>query len=448
MSDERLTNRPADVRPAEQPSGFPPPAPRPSLGFFHVVQFVFSTVVFAGIGLFIDHLVTGFVARRNGVSYPYLSATLAAVVGLAVTLWYSIKPAPRATRVVDCDLPGPDEKPRARLSLPVPPSSDIATAPRPAPLALRPEQLHPHFRAVTCVAISPDGGSVASCDETGELYCQSLDTGLMAWQIEEFLPGQPGAAIAFSPDGLLLAACSGLGPNEGIVYVLDARSGLVLRELDMHGSPVGLVWMPDSRHLLIGCTGAVRVWHVDEEAEAGCLSLPTERGTGEAACLALDAEGRVLVAGMSHSFEAHALALPDGTAVMRFERHREGQRWFGLSGILSAAITPDGQFALTGCHAGTARVWNVRTGEEICRFEGHAGWWGYRGITGVAFLPGGSLALSACEDGTLCLWDAHTGQEVARWDHGKGVRCLALSADGKLAVSGAWEGSIRVWYLE
>jgi WD40 repeat protein len=122
--------------------------------------------------------------------------------------------------------------------------------------------------------------------------------------------------------------------------------------------------------------------------------------------------------------------------------------WFRANAVLGVAITPDGRFALGGRIDGVARVWSVLSGEEICRFEGHAGWWGFRGITDVAWLPDGERALSCCEDGTLCLWHARTGKELKRWDHRRGIRRLALSGDGKVAVTGAWEGSLRVWYLD
>jgi len=38
--------------------------------------------------------------------------------------------------------------------------------------------------------------------------------------------------------------------------------------------------------------------------------------------------------------------------------------------VTSVAFSPDGRWALTGSHDGTARVWEVATGREIHRLEG------------------------------------------------------------------------------
>src|SRR5262249_10466045 len=113
----------------------------------------------------------------------------------------------------------------------------------------------------------------------------------------------------------------------------------------------------------------------------------------------------------------------------------------------AVAISADGEFALTASNDGLARVWSVRSGECMARFAGHTGWWGFHAVTGVAWLPGGEQVGSSGEEGVLRLGDARTGQELQCWDHRRGIRCLALRGDGKVVVTGAWEGSLRVWYL-
>jgi WD40 repeat protein len=167
-----------------------------------------------------------------------------------------------------------------------------------------------------------------------------------------------------------------------------------------------------------------------------------------AACLGVDTAGQLLLVGATTSQKVRVLSLPTGEEVSALEPGAGPTVWFRVNDVRSLALTPDGLFALGGFTDGLARVWSVRSGEEVCRFAGHEGWWGFRAVTGVAWLPGGERALSACEDGTLCLWDARTGKELQRWDHRRGIRCLALSADGKVAITGAWEGSLRVWYLD
>ena len=59
----------------------------------------------------------------------------------------------------------------------------------------------------------------------------------------------------------------------------------------------------------------------------------------------------------------------------------------------------------------TLRLWDLETGAELRRFEGHE-----RRVTSVAVLPDGRRALSGSEIRTLRLWDLETGAELRRFE--------------------------------
>jgi WD40 repeat protein len=63
-------------------------------------------------------------------------------------------------------------------------------------------------------------------------------------------------------------------------------------------------------------------------------------------------------------------------------------------------ISPDGKRLLTGDSDGSVCVFDVSTGKELIRREGHGGY-----ITDVTFGPGLRTALSSSIDGTALLWD-------------------------------------------
>jgi WD40 repeat protein len=133
------------------------------------------------------------------------------------------------------------------------------------------------------------------------------------------------------------------------------------------------------------------------------------------------------------------------------------------------------------------RLWDVASGEELQRLEGHGSW-----VRTVAFLPDGRRALSGGLDATMRLWDLETGRELQqfkpeRWvwgvcaspdghtalaalanfgkgganfvslvdldhnevrrfeGHSTGVTSVAFSPDGRRAVSGAYDGTVRLW---
>jgi WD40 repeat protein len=85
----------------------------------------------------------------------------------------------------------------------------------------------------------------------------------------------------------------------------------------------------------------------------------------------------------------------------------------------------------------------VADGEELRSFQGDD-----RAVRCIAISPDGRRALSGGNDTILRLWDLTTGREVCRLHgHTMGVTCAAFSPDGRRAVSGSDDGTIRLWAL-
>jgi len=70
-------------------------------------------------------------------------------------------------------------------------------------------------------------------------------------------------------------------------------------------------------------------------------------------------------------------------------------------------------------------------------------------VNSVAFSPDGKLALSGSHDNTLRLWDVATGRELRTFTgHSGDVSSVAFSPDGKLALSGSDDQTLRLWEVE
>jgi hypothetical protein len=86
-------------------------------------------------------------------------------------------------------------------------------------------------------------------------------------------------------------------------------------------------------------------------------------------------------------------------------------------------------------------VWDVFTGELLHTLSGHTG-----RVHAVALSLDGRLALTGSMDTTARVWDTATGRRLhTLTGHGAEVDSVALSADGRVALTGSADGTARIW---
>jgi WD40 repeat protein len=119
---------------------------------------------------------------------------------------------------------------------------------------------------------------------------------------------------------------------------------------------------------------------------------------------------------------------------------RTGEKvWFS-----SAVFTPDGK-EVVSCYSQDNRVftWDVTTGRPRRRLLGHA-----KPATSVAVSPDGRLALSGSPDKTVLVWDLESGQELHRlptsFEHCAGT----FSPDNKYILTYGDDPTLRLWDVE
>jgi WD40 repeat protein len=306
----------------------------------------------------------------------------------------------------------------------VPPKGALGSAaPGPLELALRVGPLSP----VAAVAFSPDGKLLASGS-----YGQ-----VTVWDLESARPVQVltsvlGAVndLRFSPDGKLLAVAGGQPSAKGDLRLFQVAGWKLLATLPGHEDVVfSVAFSPDGKRLASASFDkTVRLW---------------------------DVAGRKLERTLTgHSDFVYAVAFsPDGKWLVSAGKDRSvklveadtGKGRFTFSGmdqdVLAVAVSPDGKAVVSSGFEPALYWWNPQTGERVRTQSGHG-----TAVHEICFSKDGKLVASAGADRTVRLWDGSSGNAVRTLSVGSVVYATAISPDGKLVASGSFDGLVRLWH--
>ena len=117
-------------------------------------------------------------------------------------------------------------------------------------------------------------------------------------------------------------------------------------------------------------------------------------------------------------------------------------RLAGHKGTVRAlAFAPDGATLATGGEDGEVRLWEAASGRERRRLSGHSDM-----VTCLAFSPRGGMLATGSLDTTVKLWETKTGRERASLQgHRDGVSALAFAPVARQMATGGFDGSVRLW---
>lgn len=264
--------------------------------------------------------------------------------------------------------------------------------------------------------------------------------------------------VCYSPDGKSLVM-SGDEQFGSSLWDLSARKQLTPTFRRLAGS----CFMPEGKVAVISAfLNGVAFWDVASEKRIRSWTWNKEE---EVVSVAVSPDGAAIaVVTFSHihandpkgSHRAFVIHLWDVKANKERLAIRDPEKYRGIPGDIGFGVkdvpvfSPDGKVLATTTRQPTIRLWDVASGKELRKLEGHQDT-----VSCVAFSPDGRLlasGASGCDPGEvdrrILIWDVQTGEKVGTLDgHEKSVLSVAFSPDGWLLASSSEDDTIRIWEL-
>ena len=221
-------------------------------------------------------------------------------------------------------------------------------------------------------------------------------------QVLEAMSPQQGTAsrqkaLAFSADGARIAATDG----RGAVHVLDARSGQIVRSIDVKRrfeQFAALAFSPDGTRVIVSCGHQACVLDMASGRELTRLSPADGRPNGTLWSVVFSPDGRMVATSSYHSNVVSIYNTSDWTLSGKIVDQR------GSSGVFSLAFSPNGEWLATGTSG--IHLWRVG------RYDAPAAQVSASGVIwSVHFWPDGESLIAA--GGTLQSWKiTSTGEDA------------------------------------
>ncbi|NES07355.1 MAG: WD40 repeat domain-containing protein [Okeania sp. SIO2F4] len=266
-------------------------------------------------------------------------------------------------------------------------------------------------------------------------------------------------AIAFSPDGQILASTSNCFENNDSVALWSFKSGTLLATLPgekTYGGGVNTIaFSPDGKILVTGyyygMDSIVELWSLETRT-----LLATLPGYGECkvSSVVFSGDGKILASSgeISGSIDLWSwkkigdILACSGKTDTPIELFLYPTTLTGHeSQVLCLAFSGDGKTLASGDMDGVIKLWSVETGKSVVTITTDED-----GVDVVAFSPDGKTLASIDGTGsTIKLWLVETGELVATLcEHESSTYTLAFNPDGMTLASGGSDKTIKLWSVE
>ena len=282
---------------------------------------------------------------------------------------------------------------------------------------------------VQCCAVSTDATLIAS----GAWGLLGDERAVTIWDADgrevRSLEGHLGGieACAFGPAGRLLASAG----HDRSIRLWNPQTGAAVGVLLGHGSTVSAcAFSPDGLVLVSGSEDmTLKLWDMAADGRE-IRTLKGHKGAVETCAFSPD--GSLLVSG-SRDETLKIWDVATGRELRTLKGH---DSWVG-----TCAFGPDGTYVIS-IGGQDIKVWDVRSGRQLRTMQSR----GHRSVDALAVSPDGNYIVSGAGDGTLTLWDPRDGRELEVLSgHGGAVTACAIAPNGRYIVSASFDETLKIW---
>ncbi len=225
------------------------------------------------------------------------------------------------------------------------------------------------------------------------------------------------------------------GSTDKTLRLWEVRTGRCVRTIRGHGGTVDAVYLSSDGHWALSGSEdrSIRVWNLESLADTEQRFVsPT------LLCLITSSEEAGRVQAQFADLSAKAKAAADsGRYDEALDLVREVRDLPGYE-VDRKSLDLWTEVGSRSRRTRSSKAWCAQT------FEGHT-----KDVRAVCLSADGRRAISGSWDKTLRLWNVDTGECLQTLTgHTDSVRSVSLTPDGRRAISGSWDKTLRVWDLE
>lgn len=283
-----------------------------------------------------------------------------------------------------------------------------------------------HSDQVNAVAFSPDGQLLASASDDHTVKLWRVSDGALLATLEGHY--EEVTSVAFSHNGEMLAS----GSMDRTINLWSVSDRTLIRTMGGNEFILGISFSPDDAFLTSGggySTNEIKVWRLSD----GELLSITHDQLGSTNSVAYSPDGQFLAAGKANS-----------VATLRNLTTWE-VRWLGHRGSVNfVAFSPDGQHLATASDDKSTGLWQVAGGVLLFSLNGPSGF-----VKSVGFSPNGQTVIAAGQDysashGSVLFWRVADGTLERAYTEQTSTAVLSaqFSPDGNYFAFGRADGGV------